>query len=464
MSDQTPPTQPSEESAAQPGSSQRTASVRFETAQAPVEKGLGLDAANQSLMDALKITFRFLQVGMVVIVALYFLSGFQSIEEGERGIRIQFGSVVGNDLEPGFRPAWPYPIGELVKIRRAAAPLDEQRAFWPRPNDDGSPRTIDRLASSPSLTPGRDGSLITADKNVAHTRWRVTYYREDPALYAQNVHPDHEERLVNHAVRSAVVTTVAGRTIDELLKDTERNDGTTVAIRARQLTQAKLDSMSTGLRIETMELLDKIPPKRLIEDFDGVQSAEASANERITSAENIARLQLTRAAGRAAEALVERIDEYGSQIELGEAGLAAETLSEIHALLQGDYENAGQLAQGVQVSGEVTRILNQANQDAATIVNQRRGELANFEALAAQFEANPLVTVQNAWAKRFAEFLAQPNVVTFTLPSGQPFELFLNSDPEINKEIERSRNQRESDEAMEQRRRELQEGNFRSDG
>lgn len=437
----------------------RSASVRFgDGGGGPAnDGGPGLDAANQSLMDALRITFRLLQAGMAVIVLLYLFSGFQSIGEGERGLRIRFGQITAQDLEPGFQFAWPYPIGELVKIQRSAAPLDEERAFWPEPNSDGAPRTIQQLARVNSLDPGRNGSVITADGNIAHTRWRITYYRADPELYAENVHPDFERRIVNNAVRSAVVTTIGSRTIDELIKDAERVDGTTPARQARQLTQAKLDALRTGITIETMDLLDKIPPKALIEDFDGVQTAEATANERVTEAEQYARLVLTRTAGTAAETLIDRIDRYGREIELGDERAAAGTLDEIRAIMLREQT----VGQGLLVSGEVSQILNSATQDASTIVNERRGDAARYAAISEQYEANPLLTLQNAWAQQFSAFMNKPNVISFTLPAGTPFEVFLNQDPQIAKDIERQRNQRESSEAQEQRRQQLRENAFR---
>jgi hypothetical protein len=47
-----------------------------------------LDPATKSLADALRITYRLLQASMVVLIGLYVLSGFQSVKESERGIRL----------------------------------------------------------------------------------------------------------------------------------------------------------------------------------------------------------------------------------------------------------------------------------------------------------------------------------------------------------------------------------------
>ena len=41
----------------------------------------GLDPANQSLADALRVTLRIVQVGMLVLAALFAISGSQSVRE-----------------------------------------------------------------------------------------------------------------------------------------------------------------------------------------------------------------------------------------------------------------------------------------------------------------------------------------------------------------------------------------------
>ena len=53
-----------------------------------------------TLRDALRISYRLLQGGIIVLVALYVFSGFQSIDETERGIRVLTGRIVKDDLRP----------------------------------------------------------------------------------------------------------------------------------------------------------------------------------------------------------------------------------------------------------------------------------------------------------------------------------------------------------------------------
>ena len=53
-----------------------------------------LDAANKSLMDALRFSYFLMGVAMAILAMLYVASGFQSIAESERGVRLSLGRVI----------------------------------------------------------------------------------------------------------------------------------------------------------------------------------------------------------------------------------------------------------------------------------------------------------------------------------------------------------------------------------
>ena len=46
-----------------------------------------MDPANQSLAEALRLSFRVLQVVIVILIALFLFSGFQTVQEGYTGVR-----------------------------------------------------------------------------------------------------------------------------------------------------------------------------------------------------------------------------------------------------------------------------------------------------------------------------------------------------------------------------------------
>ena len=79
----------------------RAASAAFEVA---AESGSAaslrdaMDPANQSLGEALRLSYRVLQLGILALVATFLLSGFQTVQDGSAGVKTLFGAIVG---EPG---------------------------------------------------------------------------------------------------------------------------------------------------------------------------------------------------------------------------------------------------------------------------------------------------------------------------------------------------------------------------
>ena len=99
----------------------RAASARFE-----VETEVGsraalreaMDPANQSLAEALRLSYRVLQVVIVILVGLFLVSGCQNVGPGQSGVMTFFGKIqtVGGSqaLEPGRHwSRWPFPAGDF---------------------------------------------------------------------------------------------------------------------------------------------------------------------------------------------------------------------------------------------------------------------------------------------------------------------------------------------------------------
>ena len=115
----------------------RAASAEFVvTAEAGSEAALreAMDPANQSFADALRLSFRILQLGMLALLAVFLFSGFQTVEEGDLGVQTRFGAIVGEpgmeQVGPGLHPFWPYPVGEVVIVPQVRD-IKLLRAFWP---------------------------------------------------------------------------------------------------------------------------------------------------------------------------------------------------------------------------------------------------------------------------------------------------------------------------------------------
>lgn len=442
----------------------RSASVRLRDSDTPATARLGsrMDPANQSLADALRITFVLLKVAMVVLGLLYILSGFQPIQEGERGISVRFGRKVQTNLDPGFQFAAPYPFGELVKVGEGTVEARLDRSFmpWIEPGQEDMPDS--RLPLGRELNPERDGSNITADRNLAHTQWTVNYRRVDHAAWAENVNPgpnyEFERRLVQAVVGRAVVHAVAETNIDDLLKDSGQT-----AARAREIAQRMFDTqIDAGIRIDQLILNRKIPPPNLLENFNRVNQATQQAGKARQEAYLERNKILNGVAGAASELLIEQIDEYERAIELGHTAEAEQILVKIDSLMDGSpVEIDGVIYQDL-AGGEVSEILAGASNRAFALKNRARAQYQMFLAKDAQYKASPSLMISREWSSAFTAFMQKEFVQAMALDGNATGELIINSDPDLEREIERARNRLEAQRAQDARQQAAQDDRRRS--
>ncbi len=451
------------------GRAARASSVTLRSGEQRATAGMAerMDPANQSLADALRITYRLLQAGMVVLVILFLASGFRTVGEGQRGVRLLFGKIQQSNLSPGAQWAWPYPIGDLVKVDTGTSRFQVNRAFFPWVERGDEDRAIERLPSSGQLNPARDGSLLTADLNIAHAQWSVTYRRVSLGQYIENVRPGDEmrdeRRLLSLVVQRAIVLATAEVTIDELLKTTQ-TDSASVEAAARETAQRTLNELGAGIEIDQLSLTRRpIPPVSLYDKFNQVsRQAQSVGQAREEAARRRAEL-LNEVAGAAAEPLIAQIDEYERATELGDAQAQREILARIDALLEGrPVEIDGQTYEDL-ASGEVSELLNAAANQRAALVNRARGEAAIFAAKLEQFTASPSLMIARDWGAAYDAFRARPFVQAFQFPSDHLLEITINADPDIARQLDRAQKQEELDRARELRIEDLQRGRFRTD-
>lgn len=449
---------------AQPSGREASVQLRDRSQTKRREQHRRMDAANQSLADALRITYKLLQAGMLVLVVLYLISGLQSINEGQRGIAVRLGRIVDRNLEPGFQWSWPYPIGEIVRVDEGSVELPIGTSFMPslpgneRRQTAAMEADIDSFSSSRQLNPERDGSNLTADLNIAHTQWRVYYRRANHADFVTNIMPQQENTIVRVAVERGVVQSIAATPIDELLKNS--NEG--LASRVRQIAQQSLDALDSGISIDRVVLARKSPPLSLMEQFSNVQSAAQNAGKAREDAMLTREQTLNDVAGSASSILIEQINEFERLTELGDEEGAEARLAIIDRLLVGEpVEIDGEIVSG-QASGVVSELINDAKATASSRILQAIAEHQLFAAKQQQFEANPSLMVARDWSAAMSDFLNKSFVSSIMLPDGVRAELLINNDPDIVKELERAAKERQAVEADERRMEQFRQSVYRT--
>lgn len=439
----------------------RRASVQLSRGSARMQSQEDLLAsANKSLAEALSITLRIVQLLMLALFLLFAFSGFQTVKEGQEAIRLLFGKTQARNLPPGLQVGWPYPIGELVKVNTGTELLMLESEFWPRVDEKNKGKSIDSLSKEPRLNPDNDGSLITADANLAHAQWSVKYKRDDTSAYAATILPADEVKIVRAACARGIVRAVAQTKVEVLMKQSAGELGI-VAAQAKDIAQRQLTEIGSGIKLESFELTSVTPPMYVRDAFNNVQGASAKAQQSISQAETEASLTYNKKAGEVVPVLTAQIDKYELAVVNNDEKAKNEILATIDALLEGKPVTIdGQLVQG-KTSGEVARIISEAHQYTSEVVNQRRAELNSFQAKLAQYKSNPRVMLHREWTEALQAFLDRDSVQLLLVPPGtKTLEIKINEDPLLAKRRNEAQRLKDNQKASQQRMDALRDAQF----
>ncbi len=422
--------------------------------------GPSLDPAQESLASALNLTFRFVQVVMVLVGIAFLISGVQTIGESERGVKLVFGRITASDVEPGIRWNWPYPLGEIVKVRTNQESVDLGYTFMPNLNArERSAPWGQILDTRQRLNPGVDGSVVTADGALGHLEVSVTFHRADPVANATNIYSADEIAIVRLSVERGVVATFAESTIDQVLRQggADANGMGSLETRIRRTAQETLDLNESGIRIDNVNVRDPRPPLAVYKEFDAVARAEAEAAKQREDANRAYRQTLTDIAGEAHDIILDRIDAYERAIELDNDAEANVILTQINALFEGaPVEINGAMYEGM-TSGLVSQILNSARQYRTDVVTSARSRVDVFNAKLTQFRQEPSVLVTTDWTNAYREFLNSGQYESIVTPRDTMGSFVLTPDPDIPKMIEAERNRAQAEETIQSRIEELKE-------
>ncbi|MBL9141176.1 MAG: hypothetical protein JNK53_04860, partial [Phycisphaerae bacterium] len=213
---------PREDGAPEPP--RRGASAQFNVADSAGQQAAmrqAMDPANQSLAEALRLSYRVLQVAILVLVVVFCFSGFQSVGEGQTGVKTFFGRVVGESgqeqVTPGLQPFWPYPVGEVLLVDQKRV-VELRTEFWPK-LQRGQATLADATNAADSTQPLRpatdEGSLVMGDGDLAHAQVSAEYTVEDSVRLLGELDPAMADSLVRRILMQATVQTAAQFTLQE---------------------------------------------------------------------------------------------------------------------------------------------------------------------------------------------------------------------------------------------------------
>jgi regulator of protease activity HflC (stomatin/prohibitin superfamily) len=369
-----------------------------------------MDPANQSFADALRLSFRILQLGILALVAVFLFSGFQTVEEGDLGVKTRFGAIVGTpgleQVGPGLHPFWPYPVGEViivpqtreVELLRAFWPLEKNARKVPNPKRAG----IDESRSeNEQLRAGVDGYLMTSDGDLAHCEVRASYAIDDAASFLRELSPEQADLLVKNALERGVVLVAATFTLNEFIDLREEP-----AEHVRQRAQQTLDELDSGIELLDVRLDQRTAPLAIRAQYRDVQKAREDAKELIDRAHQEVAKEFTAVAGEQAYSdLINMINEYSSALTSGDDEVADEVLSRIGKRFVQD-----------DVGGDSARIINQARAYQSALETRLGSELRRIQTLAPTYKENPREFSRRLWLETYRDVFDNSQLEVFSVP------------------------------------------------
>lgn len=418
------------------------------------------DPAQQSLSDALSVSFGLLRLVMIVLVVVYLFSGFYQVGQQEEAVVTRFGKIVtdSNGLETkerGLHFGWPFPIDNVITVPTNERTVDLPNAF-----------VYEGEGGMRALNPERDGSLVTGDANIVHARFKAGYVISDPVAFLANFgDPDGitQERfslhgggqslsfeanrtglqiadaLVNNMVEQGIVHAVASQPADDIINSSLRSE------RAQAVAQTQLDKLNVGITITNIAMRLPEMPQAVADAYELVGQAEATRSTRINEAESQRTKLLGEAAGKAAlpvqgqdGPLVQLIKEYEIATTLGDT----DRLVELDAQLSEAFRTLTTVSEDIEypIGGETATIINNAQIEKSQIAQRLKTEAQTVLELKEAYEQDPELFKQRRWQYVLREvFDEDSGIELFYTASGQRMEIEMNRDPLISRKKERER-------------------------
>lgn len=370
-----------------------------------------MDPANQSLADALRLSYRVLQVVMVILIALFLVSGFETIDDDQSGVMLRFGRIVevGGEasLEPGMQQSWlPYSAGEFVLFQVTNLTIGLDDVFWPRLRPgESTDEAKERIRDSDPIVPTKSsGSVLAQGGDIAHVQLSASYEIFDPAKFVTLLQPGSDgHQVVRLALQSATVESMASMELEGLLDRTAETKDL-ILRNAQQM----LDDLDTGIQLQELSLTRVQPALAIVKAFEEVQEARVQAENTINSARRTADETLLSTAGSAWPELFERVDEYKNALALGNEDEAEAVLAALNTKLQ---EDPG-------VGGEVSEIIRRAESYQSEIETTLGRDARRYASLVNMFERNPQLTVLEQWQRTMSRVFSVRDAERVYIPAG----------------------------------------------
>ncbi len=217
-----------------------------------------------------------------LVLAVWLLSGFYIVNEGQRGLVLRFGKYVEPPTMPGPRWHLPYPIetAEVVNVAQV------------RTVEIGYRNNVKSKVIKESL-------ILTDDENIIDVQFAVQYVLKNPSDYLFNNRSTDDAVL---QVSETAIREVVGKSSMDFVLFEGRAE---VAVRAQKLIQEILDRYGTGISISKVSMQNAQPPEQVQAAFDDAVKAGQDRERQKNEGQAYANDVIPKAGGNAARLLQE---------------------------------------------------------------------------------------------------------------------------------------------------------------
>ena len=246
----------------------------------------------QSLARCLRVVF-FTLLAVIIGMLVYFftLGGYVEVRPQEAVVVLRFGKYLDTHHSGWFWYA-PYPVTKFVPVRTNSQKLEVSFIAAPLPSEDSEPQPLE---------PGKDDYLITADANIIHTAWVVTYKVSNPRKYYERLltpampgapdelEPDNggypgkrgPQTTIKNFFRRAAVEVTGNTMVDSILYSRKNEYSTAV----QREFAALVEMGDFGVEVLSVELTTVSAPGKTKRAFAEVTAAQTTQGTLISEAE-----------------------------------------------------------------------------------------------------------------------------------------------------------------------------------
>jgi membrane protease subunit HflK len=375
------------------------------------------DAANQSLSDALKASFRILKGIMLVLVLLYLFSNVRKVDVHEQALQLRMGRLLPRVYEAEMVWAFPFPLDEIVPLptRRSNDLLIDSHTFERRPEEVGKPLSFIARGMG-GLNPALDGALMTSDGGLVHVQWKVTYKFDDVKSYVSYIKSQEveaAETLIRRMIETVGIHVATGHTAEEMIRTRVEDVQNEMKARVNE----RLAELGSGIVVTRAEMAEPTPPIPVRDAFDATQQAENAKQKRINDAQQERTKVLSEAAGAAYQKVIQVLD----VIDRAPAGDPA---------VEGIRKGLDKLLE-TEVEGQAGRLIKDAGAQMSIAVSQMQGDVELYQALLPEYKRNPALLIARLWEQTRQQIFAQSGVTKLYRPHGSQLRLRIPFDPEL---------------------------------